>query len=236
MQDFEFFNPTRIVFGKGRIQDLDRLVPAEARVLVLYGGGSVIANGTLQEVHTALGQREVREFGGIEPNPTYENLMNAVAMVRQEKVDFLLAVGGGSVIDGDQVRGRGGALPGRPLGDPAPARAQRRDGPAVGDGSDSACHWLGDELRVGHLAPGYQSQAGLQQPQGIPGLLRAGPHQDLHPAAQADRQRCGGHIRPRDRAVSDLPLRGPCPGPLFRRAPDDPDGTGTQGPGHTPGL
>jgi len=99
MQDFEFFNPTRIVFGKGRIHDLDRLVPAEARVLLLFGGGSVIANGTLQEVHTALGQREVMEFGGIEPNPVYENIINAVAMVRQEKVDFLLAVGGGSVID-----------------------------------------------------------------------------------------------------------------------------------------
>lgn len=99
MQDFEFFNPTRIVFGKGRIHDLDRLVPAEARVLLLFGGGSVIANGTLQEVHTALGQREVMEFGGIEPNPVYENIINAVTMVRQEKVDFLLAVGGGSVID-----------------------------------------------------------------------------------------------------------------------------------------
>jgi len=100
MQDFEFFNPTRIVFGKGRIQNLDRLVPAEARVLVLYGGGSVLANGTLQEVRAALGQRFVREFAGIEPNPTYETLMRAVAQAREAKVDFLLAVGGGSVIDG----------------------------------------------------------------------------------------------------------------------------------------
>ena len=69
MQAFEFYNPTRIVFGQGRIQELDRLVPAEARVLVLYGGGSVLANGTLQEVRAALGQRFVREFAGIEPNP-----------------------------------------------------------------------------------------------------------------------------------------------------------------------
>ena len=114
MQDFEFFNPTRIVFGKGRIQELDRLVPAHARVLVLYGGGSVIANGILKEVHTALGQREVREFGGIEPNPTYENLMNAVAMARQEKVDFLLAVGGGSVIDGTKFVAAAVPFPGDP--------------------------------------------------------------------------------------------------------------------------
>jgi NADP-dependent alcohol dehydrogenase len=100
MQDFEYFNPTRIVFGKGRIQELQRLVPADARVLVLYGGGSVLANGTLQETRAALGQRFVREFSGIEPNPTVETLMQAVALAKQEKVDFLLAVGGGSVIDG----------------------------------------------------------------------------------------------------------------------------------------
>ena len=100
MQDFDFFNPTRIVFGQGRIKELDRLVPAEARVLVLYGGGSVLANGTLQEARAALGQRFVVEFAGIEPNPTYENLMNAVELARREQVDFLLAVGGGSVIDG----------------------------------------------------------------------------------------------------------------------------------------
>jgi len=100
MQDFEFFNPTRIVFGRGRIRDLQRLVPAEARVLVLYGGGSVLRNGTLQEVRAALGQRFVREFAGIEPNPTFEHLMGAVALARAEQVDFLLAVGGGSVVDG----------------------------------------------------------------------------------------------------------------------------------------
>jgi len=114
MQDFEFFNPTRIVFGKGRIHDLDRLVPAEAWVLLLFGGGSVIANGTLGAVRTALGQREVREFGGIEPNPTYENLMNAVAMARQEKVDFLLAVGGGSVADGTKFIGAAIPFAGEP--------------------------------------------------------------------------------------------------------------------------
>lgn len=100
MKNFDFHNPTRIVFGQGRIQELDRLVPAEARVLVLYGGGSVLANNTLQEARAALGGRFVREFAGIEPNPTYETLMEAVALARREQVDFLLAVGGGSVADG----------------------------------------------------------------------------------------------------------------------------------------
>lgn len=100
MFNFEFFNPTRIIFGKDRIQALDRLVPAEARVLVLYGGGSVKRFGTLGKVRQALGNRTVVEFGGIEPNPRFTTLMRAVEIVRAEDIDFLLAVGGGSVMDG----------------------------------------------------------------------------------------------------------------------------------------
>ncbi|MBT9494979.1 MAG: iron-containing alcohol dehydrogenase [Paucibacter sp.] len=100
MKNFEFYNPTRIVFGSGKVAELSRLVPADARVLVLYGGASAQKTGTLDEVKAALGDRAVLEFGGIEANPTYETLMRAVAQVRQEKIDFLLAVGGGSVIDG----------------------------------------------------------------------------------------------------------------------------------------
>lgn len=100
MLNFEFHNPTRIVFGANTITKLAHLVPTTARVLILYGGSSAKKNGTLDEVKAALGNRVVQEFGGIEPNPTYETLMLAVAQVRKEKLDFLLAVGGGSVIDG----------------------------------------------------------------------------------------------------------------------------------------
>ena len=100
MQNFDFYNPTRIVFGERTIARIDEFVPANARVLVLFGGESAKRNGTLDEVKAALGSRDVREFGGIEPNPTYETLMEAVALVRRERIDFLLAVGGGSVIDG----------------------------------------------------------------------------------------------------------------------------------------
>ncbi|MDI3490447.1 MAG: NADP-dependent alcohol dehydrogenase [Thauera sp.] len=100
MLNFDYYNPTRIVFGKDSIARLDELVPADARVLVLYGGGSAERNGTLAEVETALGARTVQRFGGIEPNPAYETLMGAVEQIRREKLDFLLAVGGGSVIDG----------------------------------------------------------------------------------------------------------------------------------------
>ncbi|HEU4816338.1 iron-containing alcohol dehydrogenase [Janthinobacterium sp.] len=102
MKNFEFHNPTRIVFGADTVAKLSTLVPPDARVLILYGGASAEKTGTLAEVRTALalGQRTVQEFGGIEPNPSYETLMRAVAQVRGEKLDFLLAVGGGSVIDG----------------------------------------------------------------------------------------------------------------------------------------
>ncbi|RMJ03088.1 Alcohol dehydrogenase YqhD [Marinobacter litoralis] len=100
MNNFEFYNPTRIVFGEGTVARLDDLVPANARVLVLFGGESARKTGTLDEVKQALGNRHVAEFGGIEPNPTYETLMKAVAVIEQDQFDFLLAVGGGSVIDG----------------------------------------------------------------------------------------------------------------------------------------
>ncbi|MDB5763432.1 MAG: iron-containing alcohol dehydrogenase [Herminiimonas sp.] len=100
MLNFDFYNPTHILFGKGRIADLSRVVPADARVLVLYGGGSIKSNGVLDEVRQALSGHAVQEFSGIEPNPSYETLMRAVELVRNEKLDFLLAVGGGSVIDG----------------------------------------------------------------------------------------------------------------------------------------
>ena len=100
MQNFSFHNPTRILFGRGRIADIAREVPADARVLITYGGGSVVRSGTLDEVKAALKNSTVFEFAGIEPNPTYETLMQAVDLARRERIDFLLAVGGGSVIDG----------------------------------------------------------------------------------------------------------------------------------------
>ncbi|MCK0165408.1 iron-containing alcohol dehydrogenase [Marinobacter sp. S6332] len=100
MNNFNFYNPTRIAFGEGKIAELDKLVPKDAKVLVLFGGESARRTGTLGEVTQALGDRQVTEFGGIEPNPSFETLTKAVAQVREQNIDFLLAVGGGSVIDG----------------------------------------------------------------------------------------------------------------------------------------
>ncbi|AOK31974.1 aldehyde reductase [Burkholderia singularis] len=114
MHHFDFYNPTRIVFGEKTIERLSDLVPAAARVLVLYGGESARKTGTLDEVRAALGARDVHEFGGIEPNPTYETLMKAVELVRREKIDFLLAVGGGSVIDGTKFVAAAALFDGEP--------------------------------------------------------------------------------------------------------------------------
>lgn len=114
MHNFEYYNPTRIVFGEGSIPRLAELVPADARVLVLYGGGSAERNGTLAEVEAALGERRFQRFGGIEPNPTYETLMQAVELIRRDKLDFLLAVGGGSVVDGTKFVAAAVDYPGDP--------------------------------------------------------------------------------------------------------------------------
>lgn len=100
MNNFEYYNPTRVVFGKGQVKAINQLVPPSARVLILYGGQSARKHGTLDEVVEALGSRHVETFGGIEANPGYSTLMNAVALIHDKQVDFLLAVGGGSVIDG----------------------------------------------------------------------------------------------------------------------------------------
>lgn len=102
MNNFQYYNPVRIVFGEGQIKELANLVPDNARVLITYGGGSAQKTGTLDEVKTALAgkNREIFEFGGIEPNPEFTTLMKAVDMVHDKQIDFLLAVGGGSVLDG----------------------------------------------------------------------------------------------------------------------------------------
>jgi len=105
MNNFQYYNPVRIVFGEGQIKELSELVPQDARVLITYGGGSAERTGTLDEVRTALkanGQRDIFEFGGIEPNPEFNTLLKAADMVNEHNIDFILAVGGGSVIDGSK--------------------------------------------------------------------------------------------------------------------------------------
>lgn len=149
MRNFDYHNPTRIVFGRGVVKQLSGLVPPEGRILMTYGGGSIRRNGVYDQVMKALAGREVLEFGGIQPNPEYEHLMVAVELAKRENVAFLLSVGGGSVLDGtkfiavaaryagadpwDMVTGRTPVLDALPLGAvlTLPATGSEANGGAV---------------------------------------------------------------------------------------------------------
>jgi len=115
MLNFELYNPTQLVFGKGQIEKLSTLVPFASKILLAYGGGSIFKNGIYEQVKTALSGFEIIEFGGIEANPRFETLMKAVAIIREQKIDFILAVGGGSVIDGVKFMSAAAPFEGNPI-------------------------------------------------------------------------------------------------------------------------
>lgn len=100
MLNFEYKNPTKIIFGKEQMEKLSKEIPQEAKILMTYGGGSIKKNGVYEEVKKALAGFNIVEFGGIPANPEYEVLLQALEVIKSEKIDFILAVGGGSVIDG----------------------------------------------------------------------------------------------------------------------------------------
>ncbi|MEN8927986.1 MAG: iron-containing alcohol dehydrogenase [Flavobacteriales bacterium] len=100
MNNFELYNPTKIIFGKGEIEKIKNEIPKEAKVLLLFGGGSIKKNGIYDQVSSALADYDWQEFGGIPPNPEYEVLLKALEVIKKENITYLLAVGGGSVIDG----------------------------------------------------------------------------------------------------------------------------------------
>lgn len=112
MESFKFYNPVRLLFGEGRTAQIDRYIPHDARVMITYGGGSILRNGIFDEVKNALGNRSVTVFGGIEANPRYETLIKALDVIKEHEVNFLLAVGGGSVIDGTKFIVAANAYPG----------------------------------------------------------------------------------------------------------------------------
>ena len=100
MNNFEFKNPTKINFGKGQIASIATEIPKDAKVLMLFGGGSIKANGVYDQVKAALKDFDVVEMGGIPANPEYSVCVEAIDIIKKENITFLLAVGGGSVIDG----------------------------------------------------------------------------------------------------------------------------------------
>ena len=98
--EYSYYNPTAIQFGKGQIKSIVNFISKDQKVLVVYGGGSIKKNGVYAQVVTALDGYTWSEFGGVEANPSVETLNKAVEIIKGEKIDFILAVGGGSVIDG----------------------------------------------------------------------------------------------------------------------------------------
>ena len=98
--EFSYHNPTQIHFGPNSFAKLGELIPRDAKVMLLYGGGSIKQNGIYDQVTQALADHTVVEFGGVEPNPTLETLTAAVNRIKEQKIEFILGVGGGSVADG----------------------------------------------------------------------------------------------------------------------------------------
>ncbi|MBD2838154.1 iron-containing alcohol dehydrogenase [Pseudomonas sp. JM0905a] len=115
MRNFTFYNPTRIHFGEGQISKLARDVPAGSRVLVTHGGGSIFQNGVWQQVEEALAGYQLVRFGGIEANPQFDTLVKAAELAKAERCDFIVAVGGGSVIDGSKFIAAAACYDGDPL-------------------------------------------------------------------------------------------------------------------------
>lgn len=103
MKNFSFCNPVKLIMGKGMIASLKEEIPTDKKIMITFGGGSVKKNGVYEQVKEALSGHQTIEFWGIEPNPAIETLRQAINLGKKEKVDFLLAVGGGSVIDGTKL-------------------------------------------------------------------------------------------------------------------------------------
>ncbi|MCL2682953.1 MAG: iron-containing alcohol dehydrogenase [Bacteroidales bacterium] len=103
MNNFQFQNPTKLIFGKGQIAKLVEEIPLNKKILITFGGGSVKQNGVYDQVKKALKNHNCIEFWGIEPNPTVETLRKAITLGKENQIDFLLAVGGGSVLDGTKL-------------------------------------------------------------------------------------------------------------------------------------
>jgi len=113
MKNFSYHNPTHILFGENTISKINKLIPKDSKVLMTYGGESIFRNGVYDQVKNALSELSMLEFGGIEANPVFETLMRAVDIVKQEGITFLLAVGGGSVIDGTKFIAAASNYPGQ---------------------------------------------------------------------------------------------------------------------------
>jgi alcohol dehydrogenase YqhD (iron-dependent ADH family) len=106
MESFTYYNPTKLIFGKGQIKTLAAQVkPFGNRILLVYGSVSIKRNGLYDQVLTQLASidAQVTELSGVEPNPRLTTVQKGINLCRTNNIDFILAVGGGSVIDGTKA-------------------------------------------------------------------------------------------------------------------------------------
>ncbi len=114
MNNFILHNPVKLIFGKGSISKVSQEIPQNSRVLLTFGGGSIKSNGVYGQVRDALQNHTCFEFWGIEPNPTVQTVRKAVELLKRERADFVLAVGGGSVLDASKLIAAGALYDGDP--------------------------------------------------------------------------------------------------------------------------
>jgi len=179
MRNFDYYNPVKILFGKGKIAEIAKWIPKGMKVMMTYGGGSIKKNGVYEQVMDALQGFDIVEFGGIEPNPKYETLMRAVELAKQENVGFLLAVGGGSVIDGTKFIAAATCFEGNEPWDIVAKGA--RVNAALPLGAVLTLPATGSEMNSGggDHSPVYFGKTGIQFSSRVPEILCTGPDGDL---------------------------------------------------------
>ncbi len=208
MLNFTYYNPVKIVFGKGTIKELPKLIPAENKVMMIYGGGSIKQNGVYDQVAKAMAGRPMVEFGGIEPNPRYETCIKCVESIRKQGSDFLLAVGGGSVLDAAKFIAASFYYSGDDPWD-FMKDASRVPPQALPLGSVLTLPATGSEMNSFAVISrdSTQEKLAFRQPPSFSQVFHSRSDDDLFPAAAANGQRHRGRLCPRTGAIHDLRRR-----------------------------
>lgn len=168
MLNFEFKNPTKILFGKGEIAKISNEIPKDAKILMIYGGGSIKNNGVYDQVKEALKDHELYEFGGVPANPEYEVLIKAVSFIKENGITYLLAVGGGSVIDGTKFISAAANYDGEPW-DILRKQVRTFEGEEMPFGSILTLPATGSEMNSGYVISRRETNEKLSS--GGPGLF-----------------------------------------------------------------
>lgn len=169
MKNFEFWNPTKLIFGKEQMQKLGTEIPADAKILMVYGGGSIKKNGIYDAVKIALKDHSMIEFGGVEANPEFTTLCKALDVIKAENITYLLAVGGGSVIDGVKFLASAAKYEGADPWDILAKRMRTEMGNALPFGTVLTLPATGSEMNSGSVIS--RSETNEKLPMGGPGLF-----------------------------------------------------------------